>query len=182
MKQIKVVLCAFCKTMNETELHDFDQQVDAMQADIIWPHVIMSPKLWTRFTTPSLHVWNWESVPFHEDFANCVPHDKHGVYTFTIAPGIAEHPLLYLVSYVGKADNMTLQARFLTYFSEKRSLKRPHIGRFLRKYNGFIMFSFCPVKETKIISEIEDGLISALMPYLNKRWPGEVSDKRRAFP
>ncbi len=181
MKKIKVVSCAFCKTMNETELYDFDQQVDAMKADVISPPVIMSPNLWARFTTPSLHVWNWNWVPFQRDFAKCVPHDKHGVYTFTIAPGVAEHPLLYLVSYVGKADNMTLKARFLTYFSEKRSVKRSQIGYFLRKYDGFIMFSFCPVKETEIISEIEDSLISALMPYLNRSWPGEVSDKRRAF-
>ena len=167
--------------MNETELHDFDQQVDAMKVDIIWPPVIMSPNLWAGFTTPSLHVWNWNSVPFQRGFADCVPYDEHGVYTFTIAPRVAEHPLLYLVSYVGKADDMTLRARFLTYFTEKRSLKRPQIGYFLRKYDGFITFSFCPVKETEIIPGIEDGLISALMPYLNKRWPGVVSDQRRAF-
>lgn len=167
--------------MNEFELHDFDQQVDAMKADIISP-TIMSPKLWTKFTTPEFHVWNWNSVPLQRNYAECVPHDKHGVYTFTIAPGVAEHPLLYLISYVGKADDMTLRARFLSYFSEKCSLKRPHIGYFLRKYEGFIMFSFCPIKETEFISEIEDGLISALLPHLNKRWPGTVSDKRRAFP
>ncbi len=167
--------------MNETELHDFDQQVDAMKADVISPPVIMSPNLWAGFTTPPLHVWNWNSVPFQRDFADCVPHDEHGIYTFTIAPGVAEHPSLYLVSYVGKAYDMTLRARFLTYFSQKRSVKRPQIGYFLRKYDGFIMFSFCPVKETEIIPGIENKLISALMPYLNRSWPGEVSDKRRAF-
>lgn len=167
--------------MNESKLHDFDQQVDAMKADIIWP-TIMSPKLWAKFITPSFHIWSWNSVPFHRDFSDYVPHDKHGVYTFAIAPGVAEHPLLYLISYVGKADVMTLRARFLSYFSEKRSLKRSHIGYFLRKYEGSIMFSFCPVKETKIISEIEDRLVSALIPYLNRRWPGAVSDERRAFP
>ena len=167
--------------MNETELYDFDQQVEAMKADVISPPVIMSPSLWAGFTTPSLHVWNWNSVPFQRDFADCVPHDEHGLYTFTIAPRVAEHPLLYLISYVGKADAMTLRARFLTYFSQKRSVKRPQIGYFLRKYDGFIMFSFCPVKETEIIPGIEDELISALMPYLNKRWPGAVSDERRAF-
>ena len=152
-----------------------------MKADVISPPVIMSPSLWAGFTTPSLHVWNWTSVPFQRDFADCVPHDEHGVYTFTIAPGVAEHPLLYLVSYVGKADVMTLQARFLTYFGEKRRLKRPQIGYFLRKYGGSIMFSFCPVKKIEIIPEIENELISALMPYLNRSWPGKVSDKRRAF-
>ena len=167
--------------MNEIELHDFDQQVDAMKADVIRPPVIMSPNLWARFTTPSLHVWNWNSVPFQRDFADWVPHDEHGVYTFTIAPGVAEHPLLYLVSYVGKAYDMTLRARFLTYFTQKRSVKRPQIGYFLRKYDGFIMFSFCPVEETEIIPRIEDELISALMPYLNRSWPAEVSSKRRAF-
>ena len=166
--------------MNATELHDFDQQVDVMKTDIVWP-MIMSPKLWAKFITPPSHVWNWNSVPFQRNFSDCVPHDKHGVYTFTIAPGVAEHPLLYLTSYVGKADTMTLRARFLSYFSVKHSLKDPHIGYFLRKYEGFVMFSFCPVKETEIISEIEDGLIGTLLPYLNRRWPGTVSDKRRAF-
>ena len=167
--------------MNEIELHDFDQRVDAMRVDIISPPVIMSPNLWAGFTTPSLHVWNWNSVPFERDSADRVPHDEHGVYTFSIAPGVAEHPLLYLVSYVGKAHNMTLQERFLTYFSQRRSVKRPQIGYFLRKYNNSIMFSFCPVERTEIIPGIEDELISALMPYLNRSWPGTVSDERRAF-
>jgi len=167
--------------MNATELHDFDQQVDAMKADIVWP-IVMSPKLWAKFATPPTHVWNWNSVPFQRDFSDSVPDDKHGVYTFAIAPGVAGHPLLYLISYVGKADKMTLRARFLSYFSDKRSLKMPHISHFLRKYEAFIMFSFCPVKETAIISEIEDELIGALIPYLNRRYPGAVSDMVRAFP
>ena len=167
--------------MNETDLYDFDQRVDEMRSGVISPDVIMSPNLWAGFTTPSLHIWNWTSVPFQRDFADCVPRDEHGVYTFTIAPGVAEHPLLYLVSYVGKAHNMTLRARFLDYFTQRRSVKRPQIGYFLRKYDGSIMFSFCPVNRIEIIPEIEGELISALMPYLNRSWPGRVSGERRAF-
>jgi hypothetical protein len=55
-----------------------------------------------------------------------VPDDQHGVYTFAIAPGVAQHPLLYLVTYVGKASRMTLRARFLSYFDERQNLKTVH--------------------------------------------------------
>ena len=103
------------------------------------------------------------------------------VYTFAIAPDVAQHPLLYLVTYVGKAYRMTLHDRFLSYFSEKKNLKRPHIRDFLRRYDGFVMFSFCPIVDVSKISEIEDELISALIPRLCKQYPGKVSDMVRAF-
>ena len=166
--------------MNETELHDFDQAVDLMEAHT-WNRIVMWPQLWSEFITPPNHVWNWESVPFQRDCSDAVPDDQHGVYTFAIAPTLAQHPLLYLVTYVGKAYRMTLQSRFLSYFDEKHSLKRPHIGRFLRRYDGFIIFSFCPVVDVSTISEIEDQLINALIPRLCKRYPDKVSAMVRAF-
>ncbi len=166
--------------MNATELHDFDQQTDAMGAHR-WERIVMWPRLWSEFTNPSNHVWNWDSTSFQRNCSDSVPDDKHGVYTFAIAPGVAEHPLLYLVTYVGKAGKMTLRARFLSYFNEKRNLKRPHIGRFLRQYEGFIMFSFCPVEDASTISQIEDELINALIPPLNRKLPAKVSAMVRAF-
>ena len=101
--------------MNATELHNFDQQVDAMSAHR-WERIVMWPRLWSEFTNPPNHIWNWDSVPFQSESSDTVPDDQHGVYTFAIAPGVAQHPLLYLVTYVGKANRMTLQARFLSYF------------------------------------------------------------------
>ena len=98
-----------------------------------------------------------------------------------LPPGVAEHPLLYLVTYVGKADRMTLRARFLSYFSEKRKIDRPHVGRFLRQYDGFIMFSYCPVADVSKINEIENQLNAALIPPLCRDYPDEVSAERRAF-
>lgn len=167
--------------MNETELHDFDQQVDMMQA-YSWNRIITWPKLWDEFKTPPNHVWNWDSVPFQRNCSDDVPDDQHGVYTFAITSNVAQHPLLYLVTYVGKADRMTLQERFLSYFGEKKMLrKRPYIGRFLRRYDGYIMFSFCPVSDISIINEIENELINALVPPLCRRYPDKVSAMRRAF-
>ena len=171
--------------MNETEFYDFDEQVfdqrvDAMKAHT-WTRTVMWPQLWSEFKTSPNHVWNWNSVPFQRNCADAIPGDQHGVYTFAIAPGVAQHPLFYLVTYVGKADRMTLHDRFLTYFNEKKNLKRPHIRDFLRRYDGFVMFSFCPVTDVSKISEIEDELISALIPRLCKQYPGKVSALVRAF-
>ena len=166
--------------MNASELHDFDEQVDMMKAHE-WDRVLMWPQLWSEFKTPLNHVWNWVSVPFEKSYSDAVPGDRHGVYTFAIAPGVAQHPLLYLVTYVGKADRMTLQARFLSYFYERPSIKRPQIGRFLRRYDGFIMFSFCPVADVSTIYEIENQLINTLIPPLCRRYPDKVSAARRAF-
>ena len=167
--------------MNATELHDFDQQVGVMQART-WTRIVMSPQLWSEFKTPPNHVWNWDSVPFQKDCSDAVPDDQHGVYTFAIAPSVAQHPLFYLVTYVGKAEKMTLQARFLSYFNEKKNLKRPHISLFLNRYDGFIMFSFCPVADVSTIFEIENQLINALIPPLCRQYPDAVSDMVRAFP
>ena len=167
--------------MNETELHDFDQQVDVMSGHT-WTRTVMWPQLWSEFKTPLHHEWNWNTVPFQRHCSDAVPDDRHGVYTFAIAPRVAQHPLLYLVTYVGKADCMTLQARFLSYFSEKKKLKeRSQMNRFLRRYDGFIMFSFCPVADVSTISEIEDELINALIPPLCKQYPSKVSAKVRAL-
>lgn len=176
--------------MNEIELHDFDQQdfdqqdfdqqVDAMKAHT-WHRIVMWPQLWSEFKTPANHVWDWHSVPFQRNCADAIPSDQHGVYTFAIAPNVAQHPLLYLVTYVGKAYRMTLYERFLSYFNEKKSLKRPHIRNFLRKYEGFVMFSFCPIADVSEISEIEDELISALIPRLCRQYPSKVSAMVGAF-
>ena len=171
--------------MNQTELHDFDEQdfdqrVDAMKAHA-WTRIVMWPQLWSEFRTLPNHTWNWNSVPFQTNCADAIPGGQHGVYTFAIAPGVAQHPLLYLVTYVGKAYRMTLRERFLSYFDEKKSLKRPHIRDFLRRYDGFIMFSFCPVPDVSKITEIEDELIDALIPRLCKRLPSKASAVVRAF-
>ena len=166
--------------MDEAELHDFDQQVDAMKAHT-WNRIVMWPQLWSEFKTPSNHVWNWDSVPFQRNCSEAVPNDQYGVYTFAIAPRVAQHPLLYLVTYVGKAERMTLQARFLSYFNEKKNLKRPHISQFLRRYDGFITFSFCPVADVSTISEIEDELLNGLIPRLCRQYPAKVSAMVRAF-
>lgn len=146
-----------------------------------WDRVLMLPQLWSEFKTPLNHVWNWGSVPFEKSYSDAVPDDRHGVYTFAIAPGVAQHPLLYFVTYVGKADRMTLQARFLSYFYERTSIKRPQIGRFLRRYDRFIMFSFCPIADVSTIYKIENQLISALFPPLCRQFPDKVSAARRAF-
>ena len=166
--------------MNASELHDFDERVDMMQARV-WNDIVMAPQLWSEFKTPLNHIWKWDSVPFQRDCSDAIPNDRHGVYTFAIAPGVAEHPLLYLVTYVGKADRMTLRARFLSYFSEMRKLDRPHVGRFLRRYDGFVMFSYCPVVDVSKIYEIENRLNAALLPPLCRDYPDEVSAERRAF-
>ncbi len=171
--------------MNETELYgfdeqDFDRQVDAMRAHT-WRRTVMWPQLWSEFKTPPNHVWNWNSVPFQRNCADAIPDNQHGVYTFAIAPGVAEHPFLYLVTYVGKAHRMTLHDRFLSYFNEKNNFKRPHIRDFLRRYDGFVMFSFCPVADTSKIPEIENELIDALIPRLCRQYRGKVSKILPAF-
>ena len=166
--------------MNASELHDFKRQVGEMQSHN-WTRVVMWPRLWSEFKTPANHVWHWDSVPLEKSCSNAVPDDQHGVYTLTIAPPVARHPLLYFVTYVGKADKMTLQARFLSYFNEKQNLKRPHITLFLDQYDGFIKFSFCPVTDVSKISYIERELITALVPPLCKDLPAKVSPMVRAF-
>ena len=124
----KAVSCAFCKTMNETELHDFDQQdldqrLKAMKAHTSTRTVIMSSNLWAEFTTfTDSHVMELELCALSKGIVRTVyPSDEHGVYTFTIAPGVARTS----ITLSGKLrrqsiSNDVARHAFLTYFSREK--------------------------------------------------------------
>ncbi len=136
--------------------------------------VIYWPKRWQEFAPPAGIEWKWKSVPFVESAATSVPDDQHGLYSFVICPSIAEHPKNYFVLYVGKADKMTLRARFKSYFREMKKIKRPAVCYHLNQYAGFLEFCFTPVANKKEIEPGENSLLSALLPPCNSEFPAEV--------
>jgi hypothetical protein len=154
---------------------DFCREVDEAKSCII-QRVIFWPKKWNVFNPPKDIIWKWKSVPFSCTNETKVPNDKHGLYSFVICPQIAKHPHYNLVLYIGKAEDMTLRARFKSYFQDMKRVKRPPICYHLNKYSGFINFCFTPVSNRDDIKQGEDSLLSAFLPPCNTDFPAEVSE------
>jgi hypothetical protein len=155
--------------------------VDLVQAvDVAGAHVIRRaifwPERWKAFNPPPSIAWNWQSVPFEKASAAAVPADEHGLYSFILCPGVASHPRNYFVLYVGKADNMTLRARFRSYFRDMKRVKRPALAFVLTKYFGHLEFCFVPVSQASDIDPGEESLLSALIPPFNTQFRGEISE------
>lgn len=141
--------------------------------------VILSPKRWTSYknTVPL----SWNTVVFEKTSKEFIPKDKGGVYTFIIRPGVANHPDSSFLLYVGKAKS--LQERFLSYFAEKKRVKggRNHIKHMLRRWEGYIWFCYAPIDDSERIEEVEDDLISALVPAENKTFKGMLKEAMEAW-
>ena len=103
---------------------------------------------------------------------------------FTVSssyPGVASHPRNHFVIYIGKADNMTLRARFQSYFRDMQRVKRPAIAYVLTKYFGYLEFCFTAVSQVADIEPGEGSLLSALIPPFNTSFPAEVSEVIRGL-
>ena len=159
---------------------DLTQSIDAAKAHVI-SRVIFWPARWKKFSAPPGIRWGWRSVPFEQSSSLLVPDDKHGLYSFVLCPKVASHPKNHFILYVGKADRMTLRARFLSYFQEMAKVKRPTICYILNKYSGYLEFCFTPVQQRNEIERGEDCLLSAILPPFNTDFPAEVSETIRGL-
>lgn len=140
----------------------------------------ISPRNWGKF--PRLKFkFSWSTVPFTATSVNAIPATVHGVYTFVIDPRVCSHPRNCFVAYVGKAERMTIRARFESYLRDREKLKRPQITYLLTKYKKHLDFCFIEVPQPHSIENVEDSLIAALDPPFNHEQPVEVSLVRRGL-
>jgi len=163
-----------------TSSTDFVQAVDVAAGHII-RRAMFWPERWKAFSPPPTITWKWQSVPFVKTSASSVPKNEHGLYSFVLCPGVASHPRNHFVLYVGKADNMTLRARFQSYFRDMKRVKRPAISFVLTKYFGYLEFCFTPVPQASDIDPGEESLLSALIPPYNTQFRGEISEVIRGL-
>jgi len=140
----------------------------------------LSSRNWRAFVQPAF-IPRWSIVPFRKAATKSIPPAIHGIYTFVIDPGVCSHPKSSFIAYVGKADRMTIRARFQSYLRDKKKLKRPQITYLLNKYARHLEFCFFAVPQAHPIGIIEDALIAALDPPFNRDQPAEVSLIRRGL-
>jgi hypothetical protein len=153
------------------EAYDMISKVKSLRNCQIKP-VVFDNARWATFVWPSGCRCKWTEVPFKETSISTVPADKHGVYSFSIVPGIARHPQNALLIYIGKADCMTLQERFISYFYERRRAKRLPLCEWLWDYRDYIVFSFCSISDVATIDVLESNLNSTLLPPANTEYDG----------
>lgn len=152
----------------------FIDEVDDAKKYVITPPILFWPAKWRAFSVPGV-TWQWKSVPFRTSSIANVPDASHGVYSFSISPLVADHPYNSFLIYIGKADAMSLRARFKSYFIEAENAKRPSIGYMFKKYKDNLFFCYVEISNSALISKAEDSLLSALIPICNHRLPAEVS-------
>ncbi len=151
--------------------HDLVRAIDREKAD--HTTFTLSPRNWRGFRSASANS-SWLIVPFKESAAAQIPSNDHGIYTFVIDPKVCGHHRNSFVAYVGKADKMTIRARFLSYFQDKKRLKRPQIAYLLNKFPRHLEFCFLVTLPPQSIGDLEDALIAALDPPFNRAQPASV--------
>jgi hypothetical protein len=157
---------------------DLIRDIEEAKADLT--QFSISPRNWGKF--PKLpFTLSWNTVPFDSASIKSIPAKSHGVYTFVIDPKVCSHPKNSFVAYVGKAERMTIRARFESYLRDKEKLKRPQITYLLGKYYKNLAFCFLEVPSPHSIEHVEDSLIAALDPPFNHEQPVEVSLVRRGL-
>jgi hypothetical protein len=141
--------------------------------------MVLSPFQWGACSLPvSL---SWEAVKFTRDNATSIP-KTHGVYTFLVQPGIANHPCCSYLLYVGETESQTFRRRYRQYLREWRAgdqSKRPHVTDMLEKWAGYLWFCFATVRKRNLIEDVENALLTAYLPPSNKDFPAKVSRELR---
>ncbi len=136
---------------------------------------LLYPFFWTdheKHIPPS----EWTTVPFNAEEVVNIP-TKNGVYAFLIVPPSPNNFIAasYLM-YVGKAESMTLRARFKNYLKEKdgfgkgKNKPRPLVQEFLSDYEGYTAFRYT-VLPKEIVLSTETKLLNTYAPYVNAQVP-----------
>ena len=140
---------------------------------------VLSPSLWAEFTIPI--TLDWKVVKYDKREKGKLP-QVAGVYTFIVRPGIANHPECSYLLYVGKTDRQTLRDRFLQYFSEAKKEKgREHIKLMLNTWESNLWYCFAEISNTTIIDDIENALLTAYVPPMNRDFKGKLGKALKAW-
>ena len=144
-------------------------------SDFHLKRMVLSPDHWRNYKT-SLTL-KWERVQFSRENASQIPDDSVGVYTFLVQPGIAQHPECSYLLYVGKTER-SFRSRYDSYLSDWKKgdrSTRPHVTEMLEKWQGFLWFSYAPITQANQIITVEDALLAAFLPPVNRDFPANVS-------
>lgn len=155
-----------------TQLIDF-----VAEAKLHRHSLVLWPANWKNFKHGSR--LRWQTKPFVKASLPRIP-DKPGVYAFLIQPAIADLQVAYLM-YIGQTDR-SLRTRFGEYLKEMdRPMGRPAVSVILNLYIGYLHFCCAPVELPQSPLRVEERLIAAFLPPVNRKLPAGVSRIVRAF-
>jgi hypothetical protein len=139
---------------------------------------ILCPKHWTGYKNPASLTWT--SVRFTEANATSVPDNKMGIYSFVAIPGIAQHPACHYLLYIGMVATSDFRTRYRSYLKERtKSKPRDHIVMMLERWQKHLWFYYAEVSGKAIIEALEDDLIVAYLPPVNREWPASIGPVMR---
>ena len=118
----------------------------------------------------------WVDHPFEDGEVDEIP-STPGVYAFLVQPRLAGGLDVSYLLYIGKSGN--LNRRFRDYLRELEAENaRPRIVIYLNRYLRF----WCATLPSDVsTTDIEDELLAAIIPPLNKRLPASVGRIVGAF-
>ncbi|ELS32758.1 MULTISPECIES: hypothetical protein [Pseudanabaena] len=136
---------------------------------------ILSPENWRNY--PNRTNLNWNKIQFLPENANQIPDNQKGIYSFVVSANIAQHPDCSYLFYVGKTVDQNFKARYKQYLYEERKRKpRMHVLDMLKLWENYLWFCYVPIDDDVLISQLEDDLIEAFLPPVNRQFPVTISD------
>jgi hypothetical protein len=139
---------------------------------------ILRPDSWCSFKTAIPLIWT--RVKFDSAKATSVPDDARGVYTFVAEPGIAAHPACNYLLYVGMVETSDFRTRFKSYLAEPNKKKpRVHVLYMIDRWQPYLWFYYAPLPDGVKAKPVEDSLLEAFLPPVNRNWPARIKDVMR---
>jgi hypothetical protein len=115
----------------------------------------------------------WKVVRFTEANLRKIPDDCGGVYTFVIVPNVAKHPKCTYLVYVGETHEF--RQRYQKYLRDRTDPKaRALVKCMLSLWDGYLWYCYAKIEETGLIHTVQDNLIRALDPVVNRMFPVDV--------
>lgn len=138
---------------------------------------ILYPKHWINY--PNQVSLTWDRVKFTESNKRIVPNDKFGIYSFVADSEIANHPACSYLFYIGKTDG-NFRTRYTSYLNEEKKQKpRDHIIRMKKRWPNHLWFYYAAVSDKAIVKQLEDELITAFLPPMNRTFPAQIRSVMR---
>jgi hypothetical protein len=142
------------------------------------PRFILCPIQWSAY--PCQVQLTWQKIKFTASNVNLVPDNKVGVYSFVVNAEVAQHPACSYLLYIGKVRDQNFRKRYKQYLGTLASWKsRPHIADMIEKWADHLWFYYAEVANTSLIDQLEEDLISAFLPPVNRQWPAKITHVMR---
>jgi hypothetical protein len=114
----------------------------------------------------------WRQVPYHPASRSQLP-SKSGLYAFVLTPKPGLIPPHGFLLYIGKtgdgSSRATLRKRFGQYVLEQNKPDgRPAVRSMLNRWGTHLIFAYATVSDKASIADLEDALIKATYPPINK--------------